>query len=175
VDELNATMADFGLSAEMATALDAATWLALTDLIAHLPTPVFRRSPLLARSVLREIEQVRTPPPAPDGTAQPPGPLDRRMVFTVRERFADPRLGDGLTRLEAANSDLAGSATVAAFLAATGRITDIDAVARDLPDQPATHSPLQLFADGLAEAAAADDVAAIDLLIADAGENVAVP
>lgn len=128
--------------------------IARAEAVSLLSAPRLARSDLLLRSALRDLEiaptiTASTAPTAPtDGTSvfvpppepstetpsepTPPRPIDRADVLRVAERFGDPRLGEGLSRLEAADSRLTTDPTVVNTLANSGNVVALDQIARNL-------------------------------------------
>jgi hypothetical protein len=98
-------------------------------------------SPVLLAAAVSELEAARPADAA----------LDERAVFDVAERFGDPRLGEGVLRLEAAEPALAAAPT-RANLAASGVAPELDRVARDLPE-----AELPEFTRRVADAASRND------------------
>lgn len=98
-------------------------------------------SPVLLTAAVAELEARR-----PDAA-----PLTEREVFAVAERFGDPRLGEGVARLEAADAATAAPA-VRSALATSGVAPELDRVARDLPA-----AELPDFSRRVADAAARND------------------
>ena len=85
-------------------------------------------------------------------------PLTEREVFAVAERFGDPRLGEGVARLEAA--DVAATApAVRNAVAGSGVAPELDRVARDLPA-----AELPDFNRRVADAATRNDISALRAL-----------
>ena len=102
-------------------------------------------SPMLLTAAVAELEARR-----PDAA-----PLTEREVFAVAERFGDPRLGEGVARLEAA--DVAATApAVRNAVASSGVAPELDRVARDLPA-----AELPDFSRRVADAATRSDTAAL--------------
>ena len=82
-------------------------------------------------------------------------PLTEREVFAVAERFGDPRLGEGVARLEAAN-EAAAAPNVRRAVAGSGVAPELDRVARDLPA-----AELPDFSRRVADAATRNDTVAL--------------
>lgn len=102
-------------------------------------------SPVLLTAAVAELEARR-----PDAT-----PLTEREVFAVAERFGDPRLGEGVARLEAAD-ETAAAPNVRRVVAGSGVAPELDRVARDLPA-----AELPDFSRRVADAATRNDTAAL--------------
>lgn len=119
---------------------DRASLTARGDVVSLLSTSRLASNELLLRSAVRELETVAPTPPVEPAPGTPPGEppadaeatLDRPTVFRVAERFGDPRLGSGLTRLEEANPELRQPEVVNA-LADSGAVVELDRLARTLP------------------------------------------
>jgi hypothetical protein len=105
-------------------------------------------SPVLLAAAVSELEAARPADAA----------LDERAVSNVAERFGDPRLGEGVLRLEAAEPALA-TAPTRASLAASGVAPELDRVARDLPE-----AELPEFTRLVADAASRNDAVALQSL-----------
>jgi hypothetical protein len=112
-------------------------------------------SPLLARAVVHELEVAAETRPAPTPEGERP-PIDRTTILAVSERFAEPGMGEGLRRLEAAEPTLT-SEPVVEGLATSMRTAEIDRVARALPE-----SELSGFARALADAATTGDATRVN-------------
>lgn len=102
-------------------------------------------SPVLLTAAVAELEARR-----PDAT-----PLTEREVFAVAERFGDPRLGEGVARLEAAE-ETAATPNVRRAVAGSGVAPELDRIARDLPT-----AELPDFSRRVADAATRNDTAAL--------------
>src|SRR5262249_47246894 len=83
----------------------------------------------LSTAVLHDLQHIGEP-------SNPPARIDRLSVLRVRDRFADPHLGDGLTRLRKFGLNLDDGATSEALID-SGRVAEIDQVGRQLSDENA--------------------------------------
>jgi hypothetical protein len=115
------------------------------DLTTLLASERVNTSPVLLTAAVAELEASR-----PDNA-----PLTEREVFAVAERFGDPRLGEGVARIEATDAAVAAPA-VRSALATSGVVPELDRVARDLPD-----ANLPEFTRLVADAASRNDTAAL--------------
>jgi hypothetical protein len=77
----------------------------------------------------------------------------------VATRFGDPKLGEGILRLEATNQALKDNA-VATTVASSGAVPELDLIARTLPE-----TELQTFSNQLAEVAQTQGATAVNNLI----------
>jgi hypothetical protein len=118
------------------------------DVVAFLGAERVNASPTLLAAAVNELEAVK---PAA-------APLTEREVFVVADRFGDPRLGEGVAKLEAADASLAQPAARTA-LANSGVAPELDRVARDLPA-----AELSVFSERVASAALANDTATLKTL-----------
>ncbi|MGG6297046.1 hypothetical protein ACQ4M4_21845 [Leptolyngbya sp. AN02str] len=139
---------------------------ARADIAALLNTQKFASSDVLTRSMVRQLETqaaIAIPPTQTSDTeaatdettlATPPMTLDRATVFKVAEQFGDPRLGEGLTRLETTNDALKGSSEVVAALVDSDQVLALDRLARAIPsaELPAFTADLVAAASEGAEA-----------------------
>jgi hypothetical protein len=144
---------------------------ARADMVSLLAAPQINRSDLLLRSVVRELETIPPAPTTPEAPGTEPTPetttLDRPTVFRVAERFGDPRLGEGLSRLEASDPALTAETSVADTLAASGAVVELDRVARTLPARELT-----AFSRELTTVARRGDATAVNTLIRNRLEGV---
>jgi hypothetical protein len=97
-----------------------ATAAAYADMVALLASPTFTLSRTMVTAALRELEEAET--------------LDQPAVLTVAERFADPRLGEGLLRLERVNPEMAINERIIGNLASSGTVPQLDRLVRTLDD-----------------------------------------
>jgi hypothetical protein len=139
-----------GLEDRLNTLRSGATTLARADMVALLASPRFTESALLSRAVIHELETVRVESVQPgDPTPPEEKPIDRTMVLAAGERFTDPKLGEGITRLEAAQPGLTAEPALVDTLVASRATTEVDRIARELPEEKVVE-----FAAALNEAAA---------------------
>ena len=160
--------------------------IARAEAVSLLSAPSLTRSDLLLRSALRDLEiaPTITAPTAPtDGTSvfipppEPPTetpteptpvrPLDRADVLRVAERFGDPRLGEGLSRLESADSMLTTDPVIVNTLASSGNVVALDQVARNL-----TPAELTSFSRELTTVARGGNTGAVNSLIRNRLEGI---
>lgn len=125
-----------------------ATSSAKAELTAFLASPLLRAgSDSTARAAVSaavsELEKSET--------------LDRLAVIKVAERYTSPDFGEGLARLAGESEILAGDSRVAANLAATGMLPELDRLSRILPKDE-----FKELADKLAEAGGAEDAGAVE-------------
>lgn len=135
------------------------------DVVLLLSAPQINRSELLLRSALSELENAPfdADVPADSSTGSPADsarPIDRATVLGVAERFGDPRLGEGLSRLESVAPAIRDNEAVVTALASSGETIALDRVARTL-------SPTELtrFSRELTTVATGGDTAAVRSLI----------
>jgi hypothetical protein len=69
----------------------------------------------------------------PETAPRPIETLDQATVFKVAERFGDPKLGEGIQRLEAVNPQLKTDSAIATTLAESGAVPELDRLGRVLP------------------------------------------
>ena len=160
--------------------------IARAEAVSLLSAPSLTRSDLLLRSALRDLEiapTITTPTTPTDGTSvfvpppEPPAdtpveptparPLDRADVLRVAERFGDPRLGEGLSRLEAADSTLTTDPAIVNTLANSGNVVALDQVARTL-----TPAELTSFSRELTTVARGGNTGAVNSLIRNRLEGI---
>ncbi|HTE44900.1 MAG TPA: hypothetical protein VK636_06625 [Gemmatimonadaceae bacterium] len=157
------TATSLGLATRLTTLRDNSTTLGNAEIVSLVASPKFTDSPLLASAIVADLESARQAPggvnrgavdPAPGTTTttSPLATLDRTAVLQVAEKFSDPSVGEGLSRLTAVSPELATNKEAVAGLAKTGTTLQVDQIARTLPaDQ------LKTFAADIAVAAATGD------------------
>ncbi len=134
------------------------------DVVSFLSAPQINRSDLLLRSALNELENA---PVDADTSADTARPIDRATVLGVAERFGDPRLGEGLSRLESVAPALRDNEAVVSTLASSGEAIALDRVARTL-----SSAELTRFSRELTTLASGGDTAAVSSLIRNRLEGV---
>jgi hypothetical protein len=141
---LTTTLRSVGATTQFGRIKKRATSAADAEMVALVSSPKFEASRTLLLGSLNELE----------GQDK----LDRASVLKVAERFADPTLGEGLAKLEAANPELKANATVVQALAKSGAVPELDRLAASAtPAELAT-----LAADiGTAARAGSTQVAAV--------------
>ena len=121
-----------------------ATTAANADVTSLLSSPKLNSSKLLLSGAVKELEAAKT---TDTSTDQPTEKLDRAAVLEVSNRFGDPKLGEGILRLEATNAQLKDD-TIAATVAQSGTIPELDRLASQLSD-----TELQTFSAQLTDVA----------------------
>ena len=147
-----------GLVRNLAAIRRRATTPARAEIVALLGEEKFGRSPTVLTAAVRELQEIQPEPPA-EGAA-PSLLLRRETVLDVRERFADPRLGEGMARLEAANPALRSDPAIVEALVQSGRVLELDQLAR-----ATTATELPALATAVEAAARQDTPEALDALI----------
>ncbi|MEA5463929.1 hypothetical protein [Leptothoe sp. PORK10 BA2] len=135
--------------------------LGRADVVSLLSSPQISRSELLLRSTLNELENAPIETPSGDPTVPPTErPIDRATVLRVAEQFGDPRLGEGLSRLEAIAPEIRENDVVVNTLATSGDAIALDKIARTL-------SPTELtsFSRELTTLAGRGNTAAVNSLV----------
>jgi hypothetical protein len=136
--------------------------LGRADVVSLLSSPQISRSDLLLRSTLNELENAATETPAAPGepAVSTERPIDRATVLRVAEQFGDPRLGEGLSRLESVAPEIRENQVVINTLASSGDAIALDKIARTL-------SPTELtsFSRELTTLAGAGNTAAVNSLV----------
>ena len=89
-----------------------------------LSAPKFATSRTVLDAATRELEREKK--------------LDRAAVLRVGERFGDPELGQGIARLERVDPKLRDNPRLAAKLAESGVVPELDWLARQLPEAQLT-------------------------------------
>jgi hypothetical protein len=150
-----------GLVTRLSRVRSSATTEADVEVTRLLATPRFTESRLLLSSAVRELEVATTTPVEAPGEApaEEGGQIDELGVLRVGSRFSDPRLGEGISRLEAATPELAEDRVVR-NLAASGMVPELDEVARSLPP-----AELSTFAAAIAEESRRGDTQRVNELI----------
>lgn len=136
--------------------------LGRADVVSLLSSPQISRSELLLRSTLNELENAPVETPQLGDPAAPPTerPIDRAAVLRVAEQFGDPRLGEGLSRLEAIAPEIRENDVLINTLANSGDAIALDRIARTL-------SPTELtsFSRELTTLAGVGNTAAVNSLV----------
>jgi hypothetical protein len=125
-----------------------ASTAAIADLTARLASPAVIANPILAASTISDLEK------APQ--------LDRVTVLQITEPLADPKLGQGLAQIAAANTGVADP-QVAKAIADSGAAAQLDALGRTLDKAKLVDVTNQVIA--LAKAGGADAPAKIATLL----------
>jgi hypothetical protein len=160
-----------GLTTRVNRLRTGATAEAGAEMVGLLGSEKLAASRVLLEGAVRELESARAPSagPAPGETGagpeagpaeQPAERLDRATVLKVSERFADPRLGEGLLRLEQASGELRSNDRALRTLAQSGAVPELDLVARSLQDDE-----LDGFARELSEVARRGESEAVGALV----------
>ncbi len=135
-------IAEANLKTRFNKILSRATRPAAAELTRFLGSPGLLRGPeVVLRAVVAELEQAET--------------VDSRKVRALEERFAEPDFGSGLSRLEALEPAFASNNRLQENLARSGRLTELDRLARTLPE-----SSLPALAKRLVAAGGSSDEAA---------------
>jgi hypothetical protein len=108
---LKTTLDQAGLGDRVNTLKTVASSAATANMVSLLSSPKVIDSPLLLKSVVNELDSAKTAIPVPsdtptETTSQPTEVLDQAGVAAVATRFGDPKLGEGILRLEATNQAL---------------------------------------------------------------------
>ncbi|HEX8774578.1 MAG TPA: hypothetical protein VF735_13475 [Pyrinomonadaceae bacterium] len=117
-NELIKTLETRGLLTSFKRLQASATAHGNATLVSFLSSPKFALSPILMRSALDDLEKVSA------------GGLDRNAVTRVASGFADPRLGEGLTRLENTSPGILDRPKVVKELIGSGQLQELDRHAR---------------------------------------------
>jgi hypothetical protein len=104
------------------------------EIVELLGSPKFEASPTLLAAAVRELENNKTTVTADPATGATEERLDRLAVRKVAERFGDPRLGEGLLRLEQTNPALRDEAKVIQALADSGVAPELDRLGQIVPE-----------------------------------------
>lgn len=140
-----------------------ATTRARADAIDLLSAPGIARSPILTRSAINALERATNSPAQPadgDSTDASPQRLNPTDVLRVAERLGDPRLGEGIRRLESITPAIANNPTVINILADSDTVVNLDRVARTLKP-----NELETFSRELTTRAESGDTNAVNALI----------
>lgn len=100
------------------------------EIVALLGSPKFEASPMLLGAAVRELEASKTTVTPDPTTATTEERLERVAVLKVAERFGDPRMGEGLQRLQEANPALKDDTKVVQALADSGAVPELDRLGR---------------------------------------------
>lgn len=87
--------------------------------------------------------------------------VDRKSVAAISERYAGSGFGEGMSRLEAVNPDLGSSKKKQDLLAASGRLPELDRLAKTLSPQELDKFSTELADATSGSAASSDKVAAL--------------
>ena len=118
--ELAMRLRNTGLTNRFTNLKRRASALADAEMVSMLASPKFLTSKTLMQGAIRELEIEEK--------------LERIPALKVTERFADPKLGEGLTRLEAVKPDLLTRDKVLAILTRSAAIPELDRLARKVKD-----------------------------------------
>ena len=118
--ELAVRLRNTGLTNRFTNLKRRASALADAEMVSMLASPKFLKSKTLMQGAIRELEIE--------------GKLEKIPALKVTERFADPKLGEGLTRLEAVKPDLLTRDKVLAILTRSAAIPELDRLARKVKD-----------------------------------------
>jgi len=139
------TLNQAGLLNRVNTIRNTATAAANADVTSLLSSPKLTTSKLLLSGAIKELEAAKTPVEL--GGEPSSEKLDQASVLQVSNRFGDPKLGEGILRLEAANSQLKDDA-IADTVAQSGTIPELDRLASQLSE-----TELQAFSSQLTDVA----------------------
>ncbi|HEX8853947.1 MAG TPA: hypothetical protein VF754_10700, partial [Pyrinomonadaceae bacterium] len=123
-------LSEFGLKSLFDQLKKLSSTQGFAEIIALLSSPKFMESRTLMESALRELLAKKRADPT-SGEER----IERTEVLNVSERFSNKRLGEGLARLERANPELKENVKLAKNLASAGIVTELDRVARTLPEE----------------------------------------
>jgi hypothetical protein len=116
---LTTTLRSFGATTQFGNIKKRATAAADAEMVALVSSPRFETSRTVLLGTLSELEGQER--------------LDRATVLRVAERFADPALGEGMTRLESASPELRTNTTLVQALARSGVVPELDRLAAKVP------------------------------------------
>lgn len=102
--------------------LSKATRKASAELTSLMASPVMLEGPDAAvRAAVADLEKVES--------------LESRDVMKVAERYSEPGFGDGLARLEKADTTFRGNTRVMENLTRSGKLPELDRLSRTLPEE----------------------------------------
>jgi hypothetical protein len=138
-DRLDSMVDRIGLTEPVRRLRENSTAIANAELVSFLSAPKLEASQILLGSAIRELEAAApTTDEIPTGET-PTGnhPIDQATVLKVTERFGDPKLGEGIRRLETFDPQFKENETVINTLIETGAVPELDRVIRVLPEAEA--------------------------------------
>lgn len=159
--QVNERIAELDLSNRFADLQNNAGVIARAEVVSLLGSPQINRSNLLLRSAIRDLGNISSPESTEtDEPSTEASPINRASVARVAERFGDPRLGEGISRLESVAPALKEDETIVSTLADSGDVIALDRVARTL-----SPSELNTFGRELTTLAQRGNTAEINSLI----------
>lgn len=164
--EVNERIAELDLTNRFADLQNNAGVIARAEVVSLLGSPQINRSNLLLRSALKDLENdlENTPTAEPTETDDSPSTeansVNRATVARVAERFGDPRLGEGISRLESVAPAIREDEAIVRTLADSGDVIALDKVARTL-----SPSELNTFSRELTTLAQGGNTADVSSLI----------
>ncbi|MBE9063954.1 hypothetical protein [cf. Phormidesmis sp. LEGE 11477] len=139
--QVNERIAELDLTSRFADLQNNAGVIARAEVVSLLGSPQINRSNLLLRSAIRDLGNISPAEPTetdePSTEANPitnpiTNPINRARVARVAERFGDPRLGEGISRLESVAPAIKENEAIVSALADSGDVIALDRVARTL-------------------------------------------
>lgn len=146
-------LARAGLQERFTNLRSVASAAAGANLVSLLSSPKFAISQTLLNAAVGELEAAKTPTEAAEK-------LDRVAVFKVAERFGDPKMGEGIQRLETVHPQLKDNEVIANVVADSGAVPELDRLGRVLPE-----AELPAFAGQLATIAQTADAQTVNRYI----------
>lgn len=133
-DKLVERLKTLGLQPRYQKLIARGSMVADAEVVALLQSSTLQRSRLLTDAAMREFEANER--------------FDHAAALAVLTRFSDPKLGEGIARLELANEDIATNEKVIKNLASSGKVPEFDRIGRLMEEEK-----LSEFANAVAEAA----------------------
>ncbi|WP_088889358.1 hypothetical protein [Leptolyngbya ohadii] len=130
-DRLTDTVNRFGFADRIRQLQNNTTAIGNAEVVSFLSAPKLDNSRLLLGSAVQALEAAIPETPTTER------PIDQAAVLQVAQRFGDPRLGEGIRRLEALDPQFKENETAINTLIETGAIPELDRVVRALPEAEA--------------------------------------
>lgn len=122
--EMNASLENEELDSRVADLQAISSSAARANTVSLLSSAKFSLSRLLLRGAVKDLEEAKTPVPPeinPQGEQ-----LNRLAVYQVAQRYGDPKLGEGILRLEAIDARLKDNEDVVTAISNSGVVPELD-------------------------------------------------
>ncbi len=149
--EMNERLQNEGLESRVTNLQEIASSAARANTVSLLSSAKFALSKLLLRGAVTDLEAVKTE--INPGEEQ----LDRLAVYKVAQRYGDPKLGEGILRLEAIDARLKDNDTIVGAISDSGAVPELDRLGQSVSqaDLPALTTELANVAESQGTAAVA--------------------
>ena len=148
--EMNERLRNEGLESRVTNLQEIASSAARANTVSLLSSAKFALSKLLLRGAVTDLEAVKTE--INPGEEQ----LDRLAVYKVAQCYGDPKLGEGILRLEAIDARLKDDDTIVGAILDSGAVPELDRLGRSV-----SQADLPALTTELANVAESQDTAAV--------------